>query len=155
MLTIATDTVVKGHIATVGTVVLNGRLEGNICCTRLEIGESGYLLGKVTAEHVVIHGQVVGEIRAMMVEVSRNAIVEAEVYHARISLDQDAMMSGATLRIDRLDLPAAMRDVQKVIDAEEAEFSTQRRDYDVRQAELANAHASEFEQLRAILAKTH
>ena len=155
MLTIAPDMVVKAHIATVGTVVLNGRLEGNICCTRLEIGESGYLIGKVIAEHVVISSQVVGEIRALMVEVMRNALVEGEIYHARISLDEDATMTGATMRIDRLDVPAAMREVRKVIDAEEAEFSSQRRDFAKRQDAEADARSSEFEQLRAILSKTH
>jgi cytoskeletal protein CcmA (bactofilin family) len=155
MITIAPDMVVKAHIATVGTVVLNGRLEGNICCTRLEIGESGYLLGKVIAEHVVISGQVVGEVRALMVEVMRNALVEGEIYHSRISLDEDATMTGATIRIERLDVPAAMREVRKVIDAEEAEFCGQRRDFEERQDAEADARSSEFEQLRAILTKTH
>jgi cytoskeletal protein CcmA (bactofilin family) len=155
MLHIEPDTVVKGHIATVGTVVLNGRLEGNICCTRLEIGESGYLLGKVTAEHVVISGQVIGEVRGMVVEVMRNAIVEADVFHAQLSLDEDAVMSGVSMRIDRLDVPAAMQDVQQVIADEEAAFSVLHRDFAKREADDATARSSEFEQLRAILTKTH
>jgi cytoskeletal protein CcmA (bactofilin family) len=155
MLTIAADMVVKGHIATVGTVVLNGRLEGNVCCTRLEISESGYLLGKVTADHVIISGQVIGEVRGMVVEVMRNAIVEADVYHAQLSLDEDAVMSGVSMRIDRLDVPAAMQDVQTVIDAEEAAFSVLHRDFAKRQNDDASARASEFEQLRAVLTKTH
>jgi cytoskeletal protein CcmA (bactofilin family) len=155
MLTIEHDTVVKGHIATVGTVVLNGRLEGNICCTRLEISESGYLLGKVTADHVIISGQVIGEVRGMVVEVMRNAIVEADVYHAQLSLDEDAVMSGVSMRIDRLDVPAAMQDVQAVIDAEEAAFSVLHRDFAKRQVDDASVRASEFEQLRAVLTKTH
>jgi cytoskeletal protein CcmA (bactofilin family) len=155
MLTIAPDMVVKAHIATVGTVVLHGRLEGNICCTRLEISESGYLIGKVIAEHVVICGQVVGQVRALTVEVMRNAIVEADVYHAQLSLDEDATMSGVSMRIDRLDVPAAMREVHKVIDAEETEFSSQRRDFVKRKDAEADARSDEFEQLRAILTKTH
>jgi cytoskeletal protein CcmA (bactofilin family) len=155
MLIFEPDTIVKGHIATVGTVVLNGRLEGNICCTRLEIGESGYLLGKVTAEHVIISGQVVGEVRGMVVEVMRNAIVEADVYHAQLSLDEDAVMSGVSQRIDRLDVPAAMKDVEAVIEAEEAAFSVLHRDFAKREADDASTRSSEFEQLRAILMKTH
>ena len=154
ILTIPADMVVKAHIATVGTVVLNGRLEGNICCTLLEVNESGYLLGKVTANHVIISGQVVGEVRGMVVEVMRNAIVEADVYHAQLSLDEDAVMSGVSMRIDRLDLPAAMQDVQAVIDAEEAAFSVLHRDLSKRQSDGASARASEFEQLRAVLTKT-
>jgi cytoskeletal protein CcmA (bactofilin family) len=155
MLHIEPDTVVKGHIATVGTVLLNGRLEGNICCTRLEIGENGYLLGKVTAEHVLISGQVVGEVRGLVVEVMRNAIVEADVYHAQLSLDQDAVMSGVSQRIDRLDVPAAMQDVQQVIADEEAAFSVLHRDFAKREADDASTRSSEFEQLRALLSKTH
>jgi cytoskeletal protein CcmA (bactofilin family) len=155
MLHIEPDTVVKGHIATVGTVLLSGRLEGNICCTRLEIGEHGYLLGKVTAEHVIISGQVIGEVRGMLVEVMRNAIVEADVYHAQLSLDEDAVMSGVSQRIDRLDVPAAMRDVQQVIADEEAAFSVLHRDFAKREADDATNRSSEFEQLRAILTKTH
>ena len=155
MLTIGPDTVVKGHIATVGTVVLDGRLEGNICCTRLEIGEGGYLLGKVTAEHVVVNGQVVGEIRGLIVEVMRNAIVEGDVYHTQLSLDEDSTLTGISARIDRLDVPAAMRDVQAVIEAEETSYSVLRRDFAKRQDAEATTHMSEFEQLRAILTKTH
>jgi cytoskeletal protein CcmA (bactofilin family) len=155
MLIFEPDTIVKGHFAAVGTVVLNGRLEGNICCTRLEIGESGYLLGKVTAEHVIISGQVIGEVRGMVVEVMRNAIVEADVYHAQLSLDEDAVMSGVSTRIDRLDVPAAMQDVQQVVADEEAAFSVLHRDFAKREADDATARSSEFEQLRAILTKTH
>jgi cytoskeletal protein CcmA (bactofilin family) len=149
------DSIVKGHIATVGTVTLNGRLEGNICCTRLEIGETGYLLGKVIAEHVVISGQVVGEVRGMVVEVMRNAIVEADVYHAKLSLDEDAVMSGLSMRIDRLDMPTAMRDVHALVDAEEIAFSVLQSDFARRESEDAKARSSEFEQLRAVLTKTH
>jgi cytoskeletal protein CcmA (bactofilin family) len=151
MLTIDTDTIVKANIATVGTVMLHGRLEGNICCTRLEISEHGYLLGKATAEHVVISGQVIGEIRGLTVEVRRNAIVEADVYHAQLSLDEDATMSGVSQRIDRLDVPAAMRAVHGVIDAEEAEFTSLRQDFAKRQTADAVDRHSEFEQLRALL----
>jgi cytoskeletal protein CcmA (bactofilin family) len=151
MLTIALDTVVKAHIATVGTIVLLGRLEGNICCTRLEIGESGYLIGKATAEEISISGQVIGEIHALVVEVMRNAIVEADVYHKQLSLDEDATMTGASTRIDRLDIPAAMRDVALVVAAEEADFSSQSRDFTKRQNADAAARYSEFEQLRTVL----
>jgi cytoskeletal protein CcmA (bactofilin family) len=151
MLVIAPDMVVKAHIATVGTVVLNGRLEGNICCTRLEIGESGYLIGKATADEIIISGQVIGEIHGLIVDVMRNAIIEADVYHKQLSLDEDAVMSGSSTRIDRLDIPAAMQDVRAVIDAEEAEFSGQRRDFAKRQDAEAAARYPEFERLRAAL----
>jgi cytoskeletal protein CcmA (bactofilin family) len=155
MLTIAPDMVVKANIATVGTVVLHGRLEGNICCSRLEISESGYLLGKVIAEHVVISGQVIGEVRGLMVEVMRNAIVEADVYHKQLSLDEDAVMSGVSMRIDRLDVPAAMREVQDTIAADDAAFTALHRDFVKRQDAEAAAYSTEFEQLRAILTKSH
>jgi cytoskeletal protein CcmA (bactofilin family) len=155
MLTIAPDMVVKANIATVGTIVLHGRLEGSVCCTRLEISESGYLLGKVIAEHVVISGQVIGEIRGLVVEVLRNAIVEADVYHKQLTLDEDAVMTGGSTRIDRLDVPAAMREVQGTIAADDAAFTALHRDFVKRQDAEASTYSSEFEQLRAILAKTH
>ena len=155
MLTFLPDTVVKGHFAAVGTVLLHGRLEGNICCTRLEITESGYLLGKVTAEHVIVRGQVVGEIRGLVVEVMRNAIVEADVYHKQLSLDEDAVMSGVSVRIDKLDVPAAMRDVQDVIATEAAAFSVLHSDLIKRQNADATSYAAAFEQLQAILSRSH
>lgn len=155
MLTIGTDTVVKANIATVGTVVLNGRLEGTVCCTRLEISETGYLLGSATVDHVIISGQLIGEVRALTVEVMRNAIVEADVFHREISVDEDAVMSGSMTRIASLDLPASMRDVQSLIRNEEAEIASARSDLAVRKAAEAKARDSEFEQLRAIIAKLH
>jgi hypothetical protein len=91
----------------------------------------------------------------LVVEVMRNAIVEADVYHKQLALDEDAVMSGGSTRIDQLDVPAAMRDVQNTIATENAAFTELHRDFVKRQdAEAAN-YSSEFEQLRAILTKTH
>jgi cytoskeletal protein CcmA (bactofilin family) len=155
MLTIDEGMVVKAQIATAGTVVLNGRFEGNLCCTRLEIGEGGYLIGNAIAERIAVSGQVVGEIRALTIEILRNAIVEADIYHRDLSIDPDATVTGGMIRIDALDLPASMNAVQKVIQIEAAEFATAHRQFAERKATEAAARRAEFDQLRALVPRGH
>lgn len=87
-------TLVSGRLVCTGDVLLNGRLEGAIICSRLHIGPDGYLLGSAEAEDVVVDGQVVGDVRARTVTLNATAVVEGDVLHRTLSKHRAAVLVG-------------------------------------------------------------
>ena len=76
MLTIDADMAVQGQLVVLGTVRLEGRFDGAIICSRLEIGPDGYLFGSVVTEDLRVEGQVVGTVRAIRVHLTGSALLE-------------------------------------------------------------------------------
>lgn len=98
-------TLTRGEITTIDSVRLDGRLEGRICCSRLEIGPDGYLVGNADAEELVVEGQVVGTISARVVDIRPSALVEGDVHHERLQLAEEAVLVGRSLRLQVYRLP--------------------------------------------------
>lgn len=105
MVTIEADMSASGRLAVLGQVVLEGRFEGQIVCTRLEIGPDGYLLGEAVADEVVVAGQVVGVVRARRVLLATSAILEGEVVHESLQMDGAATLVGESRRHKTLEMP--------------------------------------------------
>jgi cytoskeletal protein CcmA (bactofilin family) len=99
MMFIEAGMLLEGDLAVSGPMELNGRLVGNLACTRLEIGPDGYLQGNVTAEEVVIEGQIVGTVRARLVDVRGTGVVEGDVFHERLAVAGDAVLTGECVRL--------------------------------------------------------
>ena len=129
MLVVDTQTLMRGTIIAAGTVKLDGWFEGDIVCSRLEIGADGYLLGSATARELWVEGQLVGSVNAGTVHLLKNALVEGDVLHDVLSKHHSATLTGRAIRsrgfqmppdllmleakalIDQDDMERAMRDV--------------------------------------------
>lgn len=98
MLVVETQGVIRGKLKAAGRFRLNCWLEGDIVCSRLEIGRDGYVLGNVTAREVYIEGQVVGTIEASVVHLMDGAFVEGDIRHSVISIHPSASLLGAAMR---------------------------------------------------------
>jgi len=105
MFVVDTGTVMRGNIVAAGTIKLDGWLEGDIVCTKLEIGPDGYLLGRATAREVHVKGQIVGGVAANGVHLSPGAFIEGEVFHGRLSVEPGATLSGKARRIEGVRMP--------------------------------------------------
>jgi len=105
MMTIDADMSASGQIAVLGTVMLEGRFDGDIVCTKLVVGPDGYLHGGVVAEEVVVAGQVVGSVRAIRVHLLTSAILEGEVSHESLQMDGAATLVGESRRHKSLVMP--------------------------------------------------
>ena len=57
---IGSDVVITGNIVTQGEIQLDGKVEGDIRSSALTIGESGIVVGSVSASEVIIKGTVKG-----------------------------------------------------------------------------------------------
>ena len=105
MFVVDTGTVMRGNIMAAGTIKLDGWLEGDIVCSRLEIGHDGYLLGRVTAKEIYVHGQIVGTIAANGVHLMPGAFVEGDIMHATLAVEPGATLSGKARRITGVRMP--------------------------------------------------
>lgn len=105
MLAVETLTVMQGRLLAAGRIRLDSWLEGEIVCSRLEIGPDGYVLGNVYAREVMIEGQIVGTVTGGMVHLMEGAFVEGDIFHNVLSLHATATLSGKAVRSHTLALP--------------------------------------------------
>ena len=94
------DVQLKGNLITTGEVQFDGRLEGDLHCGSLTIGESAEVTGSVVAETVIIHGRLKGTIRARRVRLERTAKVQGDVWHEIISIEAGAHIEGQFVHVD-------------------------------------------------------
>jgi cytoskeletal protein CcmA (bactofilin family) len=83
---IGSDTIVSGTIRAQGTIVIDGRVEGDICTDGLlMVGEGAIVVGNIYAGSVVCRGLIVGDIVAseeveLLESASLNGTVRAPVF---------------------------------------------------------------------------
>lgn len=149
MLIIESDMVVQGQLTIVGTVQLEGRFEGTIVCSRLEIGPDGYLLGQGIAGEVVVAGQIVGSLVARQIHLKNSSIVEGELKHEQLQMDEAATLVGESRRHARLEMPQAYLTLVDRARQTEDDFRRLETESRVRRAADAVNARAQFETLRA------
>ena len=65
--TISEDLTITGNVESKGELHLNGRVQGDVCCVALVLGENAQLEGNVVAEDVMVRGRLIGSVRALKV----------------------------------------------------------------------------------------
>lgn len=118
------DAVVSGQIVVAGSVRLDGRCEGSISCTRLEIGRWGRLEGSVEADEVVVEGEMIGDIRARRVRLHATAVVEGDVTHGTLVVDGQAVLVGDSHHDEDARAPVSVRRLRDRAAAEDAELQS-------------------------------
>lgn len=108
MLNIDTATIMRGNLVAAGRITLNSWFEGDILCSRLDVGPDGYIKGNVITRELSIDGQIVGDIHAGIVHLNAGAFVEGDVHHHIMSLHPSATLVGQALRSTRLPFPAEL-----------------------------------------------
>lgn len=92
---------VTGDIMSDGEVQIDGVLSGDIHCAKLTIGETGRINGSVVADNCLVHGEVVGQIKADAVTLSRSSKVEGDVLHDMLAIEPGARLDGHCRRLDK------------------------------------------------------
>ena len=77
---------------------VEGRVEGNIRCALLLVGNEGIINGNVTADEVVVRGEIKGTIRAYSVVLQDRARVNSEIFHKLLSVEAGACFEGQVRR---------------------------------------------------------
>ena len=91
---IGSDVRIEGNVKTSGELQLDGEIKGDLNCGGLVMGESGSVIGLITADNVTIRGTVKGEIRAKTVRLEKSAVVDGDVYHETMSVESGAKLTG-------------------------------------------------------------
>ena len=97
---ISEDFTITGSIESQGSIVVEGKVQGDINCKKIRIGETGVVEGALTAEEIDIFGTVEGTISGAQVSLRQTSKVEADIYHELIELEMGTEFSGVLKRSD-------------------------------------------------------
>jgi cytoskeletal protein CcmA (bactofilin family) len=90
--------IVGDVVAEERSVELNGKIEGEVCCTNLVIASTGRLVGKITAKKVVVLGSVEGPIVTEELVLAAGARVKGDVACRTLVLAKGASLEGRISR---------------------------------------------------------
>lgn len=112
MLSITSDTPMRGRLVAAGRIVLNSWFEGDVLCSRLELGPDGYVLGRVIARTVISEGQIVGPVTADRLSLLPGAFVEGDVVAASLEVSPGATLTGRSRRVPSIVYPAELLELE-------------------------------------------
>jgi len=95
---------IMGNLISDGPINVDGRIEGNIQCGIITVGESGKIRGDIIAEVAHVHGDVSGLIKAKEVHLYAACRVEGSIMHESLSIEDGAFVDGKFKRMDKLSL---------------------------------------------------
>src|SRR5262245_4547055 len=106
---------VHGNVECNGPAHIFGRVEGELRAPDLVIGEVGQVEGSIVAQDVTVCGSVKGTIRAVRVKLQGGSMVEGDIFHRSLSIDEGAVFEGSSRRVENpteTALPAKARPPQ-------------------------------------------
>lgn len=104
------DMRIKGQIRGNEDLRIDGNVEGPISLGnhRLTVGQTGEIVGEITAREIVIYGNVKGNLRALeRLEIKKDASVLGDLTTAKIMIEDGAYVKAA-IEIERGDAKAAV-----------------------------------------------
>ena len=100
---VAAETFVQGTIRTQGSLIVDGKIEGNIFDAKtVVVGELGQIQGDISAQTVIIGGKVIGNIQAAkLVQVMTKGQVIGDIRTKSLHIEDGAIFDGAcTMNVD-------------------------------------------------------
>ena len=92
--TIGEDLTITGNVTSKGELHVNGRVQGDVHCVALVLGENAQVEGSVVAEDVMVRGRLIGSVRALRVMLQSTAYVEGNLFHKSLFLEQGTHFEG-------------------------------------------------------------
>lgn len=89
---------ITGNLEGEGELQIDGHIVGDIRCAQLVVGKAATVEGNITAEEVIVRGKVTGVIRSNRVILQDGALVESEIFHRRLTIEEGALFEG-TIRM--------------------------------------------------------
>ncbi|HEX8653960.1 MAG TPA: polymer-forming cytoskeletal protein [Allosphingosinicella sp.] len=91
---IGADMTITGDVRTGEDLRVDGRIEGDVSCAGLELGEGGAIEGDVEADEVRLSGSVRGRISALSVTLEAAARVSGDVGYESLAVAAGARIEG-------------------------------------------------------------
>ena len=96
---ISADLHIVGDVEGDGELHVDGRVDGNIRCEILTIGESGQVEGKINTTSLTLLGTITGTVRARTVHMMETARMIGDVAHEKIEIRPGALVDGLYKRL--------------------------------------------------------
>jgi len=97
---IANGLAITGNLVSDGEIQIDGSIAGDVSGRRVTLGEHAQVRGEITADAVLIRGEVQGRIRATSVDLARTARVKGDIWHAKLAIESGAHLDGLCKHMD-------------------------------------------------------
>jgi len=125
---IGKDVFAKGNLTIIGSIRIDGTLQGNLTTTdTIIVSEGGNVNGEIIARDAVINGTVTGNLTATSTAtLNRQATLNGDLYTAKVTLSEGSKFNGKCTMIKRKDIivDQKTKDV-KVVDLSPEEILSQ------------------------------
>jgi cytoskeletal protein CcmA (bactofilin family) len=85
---------VVGKISSEGTLNVLGRVEGELHASIVRIDDGAQVEGTIAAQELTIGGHFKGTIQANRVTLTSSAVVEGEIHHCSLAIEENAWFAG-------------------------------------------------------------
>ena len=109
--TVGPDVRIWGTVGTNNAVQVLGFVDGSINGREVYVSPTAMVTGDIIAKHVIVQGQVLGNIFADVLVLEASSDVRGEIYHRELDLREGARFEGKSRRHDKPQTLAATMSV--------------------------------------------
>jgi cytoskeletal protein CcmA (bactofilin family) len=102
------EVTVTGNIGGQGNLHIDGRVDGDVNCASLIIGNSGQVNGNITADDAKVAGTVTGTVAAKVLTIEASARITGDLSYDSVSVETGAQVDGRVKRLTR-DEPGGLK----------------------------------------------
>lgn len=89
---------IVGQVTSEGVVHVFGRMEGELRASSALISDAAHFEGKIIAQELTICGHVKGAIHATRVKLESSAVVQGDIFHRSLAIEENAQFEGRSRR---------------------------------------------------------
>ena len=93
---LSSEMTVVGKIVCKGVIKIYGLVEGEVNASSALIADGARIKGEIVAEELIVAGRVEGDIYALRVKLQSTAVVEGDIYHRSLSMDEHTRFEGCS-----------------------------------------------------------
>jgi cytoskeletal protein CcmA (bactofilin family) len=97
------EVTITGNIGGQGNLHIDGRVDGDVNCASLIIGNSGQVNGNITADDAKVAGTVTGTVAAKVLTIEASARITGDLSYDSVSVETGAQVDGRVKRLTRED----------------------------------------------------
>ena len=97
------EVTITGNIGGAGNLHIDGRVDGDVACAALIVGNSGQVNGNITADDARIAGTINGTVAAKVLTIEASARITGDLSYDSVSVETGAQVDGRVKRLTRED----------------------------------------------------
>jgi cytoskeletal protein CcmA (bactofilin family) len=102
------EVTITGNIGGQGNLHIDGRVDGDVNCASLIVGNSGQVNGNITADDAKVAGTVTGTVAAKVLTIEASARITGDLSYDSVSVETGAQVDGRVKRLSREE-PAGLK----------------------------------------------